>query len=256
MTPLLKTLSERKTPLILAHRGSHQPEDIPENTLPAFREALELGADGFELDIRLSRDHRIVVFHDASLKRLIGRKGTIGHFTLKQLQTFPFLNSHFTPPIQIPTLEALFSQSPSGTYFNLEVKPPALFSNRTRYYRQLFDRLSELIRRFALQEVVWISSFDPYALWLWYRRRTGIPTALLFENWSPFTRLLTSRKYIDLLHPSAKLVDHYREFLSRQKLLCFWGVNERTTLQLMARWKVSAVITDRVSLAREVLQHD
>ncbi len=253
MKPLLHTLMSRPVPLILAHRGSHLPVDIPENTLPAFHDALELGADGFELDIRLSKDDQIVVFHDASLKRLMGKPGRIGGFTLKQLQTFPFLHSRRTPSIQIPSLEELFGQSPPGTYFNLEIKSPGLLSNRFRYYSRLFEHLAPLIRRFKLEEHVWISSFDPYALWLWHRRNTAIPTALLFERWQPLVRILAGSRSIDILHPSVDLIEHYPAFRAVNKPLCFWCVNDTKILHQMRRWKVSAVITDRVRLAREVL---
>ena len=56
-------------PLIIAHRGD--VTNAPENTISAFQKALELGADGIELDVRLTKDDQLVVFHDlASSERL------------------------------------------------------------------------------------------------------------------------------------------------------------------------------------------
>ncbi|MGH9821391.1 MAG: glycerophosphodiester phosphodiesterase, partial [Pyrinomonadaceae bacterium] len=56
-----------KRPLIIAHRGASA--QAPENTLAAFRSAIDAGADGIEFDVRLSKDGRAVVIHDGTLER-------------------------------------------------------------------------------------------------------------------------------------------------------------------------------------------
>jgi glycerophosphoryl diester phosphodiesterase len=70
-------------PLIIAHRGASK--HAPENTFAAFKRAIDAGADGIELDVRLAKDGVAVVFHDSSLKRIAGRKGKISHFTSTEL---------------------------------------------------------------------------------------------------------------------------------------------------------------------------
>lgn len=70
-------------PLIIAHRGASK--HAPENTFAAFKRAIDAGADGIELDVRLAKDGVAVVFHDASLKRIAGRKGKVSHFTSTEL---------------------------------------------------------------------------------------------------------------------------------------------------------------------------
>ena len=71
-------------PLIIAHRGASA--HAPENTLAAFRRAVEAGADGIELDVRLARDGVAVVFHDSSLKRTAGRDDKLAHYTSSELR--------------------------------------------------------------------------------------------------------------------------------------------------------------------------
>ena len=71
-------------PLIVAHRGASA--FAPENTLAAFRKAVEDGAEGIEFDVRLSKDGEAVVFHDADLKRIGGRDEKIIDFSFEQLQ--------------------------------------------------------------------------------------------------------------------------------------------------------------------------
>ena len=75
----------RDVPLIIAHRG--WSSGAPENTLESFQLALELGADGMELDVRLTKDRRIVVMHDRRVDRTTSGRGPVGTLTLAQLQS-------------------------------------------------------------------------------------------------------------------------------------------------------------------------
>ncbi|MEP7211635.1 MAG: glycerophosphodiester phosphodiesterase family protein [Acidobacteriota bacterium] len=70
-------------PLIIAHRGASA--HAPENTFAAFQEAIDVGADGIEFDVRLSRDGVPVVFHDEDLKRIAGRAEKISDLTAAEL---------------------------------------------------------------------------------------------------------------------------------------------------------------------------
>ncbi|MEO5858273.1 MAG: glycerophosphodiester phosphodiesterase family protein [Pyrinomonadaceae bacterium] len=72
-------------PLIIAHRGDSK--HAPENTLAAFKRAIDTGADGIEFDVRLAKDGIVVVFHDSSLKRIAYHKGKIAHYTSTELGT-------------------------------------------------------------------------------------------------------------------------------------------------------------------------
>lgn len=72
-------------PLIIAHRGASAL--APENTLAAFRRAIADGAEGIEFDVRLTKDGAVVVFHDATLRRLTNRKNLVSSLPLEELQT-------------------------------------------------------------------------------------------------------------------------------------------------------------------------
>lgn len=75
-----------KKPLIIAHRGAS--ELAPENTIAAFRRAIEDGAEGIEFDVRLAKDGVPVVFHDARLNRVGQTDSRVSDFTAAELQTF------------------------------------------------------------------------------------------------------------------------------------------------------------------------
>ncbi|MEQ9022133.1 MAG: glycerophosphodiester phosphodiesterase [Pseudomonadales bacterium] len=71
-------------PMIFGHRGV--PEEYQENTMSGFKRSVELGIDGVELDIFLSSDNRLVVFHDINTERLTGVRGRITEMTWEQLR--------------------------------------------------------------------------------------------------------------------------------------------------------------------------
>src|SRR5439155_1371396 len=71
-------------PLVFAHRGGSAL--APENTLAAFDNALDLGADGIELDVRLSKDGAVVVHHDRTLERTTALHGPVAERTAQELR--------------------------------------------------------------------------------------------------------------------------------------------------------------------------
>ena len=82
-------------PLIIAHRGASAV--APENTLAAFRRAIEFGADGIEFDVRLAADGVPVVIHDPSLKRTAGRRGKVAAYSSEELSHMD-IGSWFSRP--------------------------------------------------------------------------------------------------------------------------------------------------------------
>lgn len=70
--------------MVIAHRGASGVR--PENTLAAFREAIALGIDHLECDVRLSRDAHVVVIHDATVDRTTNGRGRVADHTLAELR--------------------------------------------------------------------------------------------------------------------------------------------------------------------------
>ncbi|HEY0946284.1 MAG TPA: glycerophosphodiester phosphodiesterase [Opitutaceae bacterium] len=110
------------TPLIVAHRGASH--DAPENTLAAQRLAWEQGADAVETDIHLTRDGRIIVLHDKSLKRTTGRDAPVVDVTLAEARTLD-AGSWKSPRFageKLPTLAEQFALVPPGKRLLVEIK--------------------------------------------------------------------------------------------------------------------------------------
>ena len=79
-------IEERNYPLIIAHRGASA--SAPENTITAFKKAVDEGAEGIEFDVRLAKDGIPVVFHDPDLKRICGIDGNLEDFSSQDLGKF------------------------------------------------------------------------------------------------------------------------------------------------------------------------
>ncbi|MBM4293684.1 MAG: glycerophosphodiester phosphodiesterase [Deltaproteobacteria bacterium] len=129
--PLLHNLPIK----IIGHRGS--PREEPENTLRSFRRALDLGAWGVELDVRLSRDGRLVVIHDPAVDRTTNGRGMVQDLTFAQLRE---LDAGRGEPI--PALEEVVDLVRGrGGRLLVELKAPEAAGPLLRLFqkRRLFD---------------------------------------------------------------------------------------------------------------------
>lgn len=109
-------------PRIVAHRGAS--EDAPENTMAAFRRAWELGVEGVELDVHVSRDGHVVVMHDETTRRIGGRDRKIADQTLAELRQLD-VGTWKSPAFRgerIPTLDDVLATVPAGRTLFVEIK--------------------------------------------------------------------------------------------------------------------------------------
>lgn len=245
MPSFSKLFVQQEEPIILAHRGSQKIGKFPENTIPAFKEALELGAHGFELDVRVSKDGELVVVHDSNLRRLTGINLTIEKENYRDLTNIHFLEKPAT--IKIPTIKEVFEKFGEKAFYNIEIK------RNPRVYGYLIDRLISLVNEFNLENIVWVSSFDFRFLRLWSRKNVNIPTAFLFEKWNIIIKFIAKHRNIDFLHPSSKLMTHFNQIKKINKPICVWTVDNRETLKGICKEEIFCIITDNVPLVREFL---
>ncbi len=118
-----------KPAMILAHRG--MPEELPENTMPSFKKAYDLGVDVIETDVHFTRDKKFVIIHDPKLDRTTDGSGKVIEYTedeLKKLdagyyftgdneKTYPFRGIGIT----LPSLEEILTEFPDMR-FNIDLK--------------------------------------------------------------------------------------------------------------------------------------
>ncbi len=95
-----------------AHRGLHDKEHgVPENSLAAFRAAVRAGY-GIEWDLQLTKDRKVVVHHDRSLKRLCGEDISIGDLTYEELRSYRLLGTEERVPLFTEALAAVGGRTP------------------------------------------------------------------------------------------------------------------------------------------------
>ena len=103
-------------PLVIAHRGAHA--EHPENTVAAFQAALDLGADGVELDVRMTADGEVAVVHDRAVDVGGGRTAVVGRMALAEINE---MRSRAGLAV-LPTLETVFAALPPTFLVDVDVK--------------------------------------------------------------------------------------------------------------------------------------
>ena len=186
--------------LKIAHRG--YSERYPENTLLAFEQAIQAGADMIELDVHLSRDDRIVVIHDDRIDRTADGSGKVPDMTLAELKRYNYNNGMAKFGfVEIPTLEETLTLVGERVALNIEIKKRPV--NQGAIEEKLYALLREqgAIHRFI------VSSFDIDALRDMKRIAPEVLTALIYDRvWFPFSETVRALGVYSL-HPSIEVVD-------------------------------------------------
>lgn len=166
-----------RSPLIIGHRGASAK--APENTMAAFRRAIDAGADGIEFDVRLTRDGVPVVIHDNNLKRTGGshyRVADLSLAELKEINVGSWFDTNLFASERVPTLEEVFQLFDSSDHLlYLEMKCDAAERDR------LAQTCCDFLRGSSLKERVIVECFDLEVIESVKKIDCDIKTAALFE---------------------------------------------------------------------------
>jgi glycerophosphoryl diester phosphodiesterase len=129
------TITERKTlleqlgkgeMLVCAHRGSHK--EYPENSIGAIKDAMENSIDMVEIDIRETKDGKLVLMHDKTIDRTTNGSGNVSDFALQELKAFKLYNGNgVLTEEKIPTLKEVLSLTRGNLYIDLDISNKAAF---------------------------------------------------------------------------------------------------------------------------------
>ena len=242
-------------PLILCHRGAKNY--APENTLAAFKIALELGADGFELDTQLTSDGHVVVFHDGSVDRTTNGHGKLSNLPLAELRELDAGGS-FPEKFRgerIPTLDEVFESFGKRAIINVELK------NFSMPFDSLVEKACEVVRRHEMQKNIIFSSFLPWNLKKAARLLPEVPRGLITMRgrWGVWGRSFGFNfGDYDALHPylgdvTAQQVQRVHK-LNRK--INVWTVNAEEDMRRLIGWGVDGIFTDDPGLALGFLGRD
>lgn len=235
---------------IWAHRGASAY--APENTIPAFQQAIDMGADGIEFDVQRSADGQLVVIHDETVNRTSNGVGKVVDLTLEELRRCNFSNGFVgTRHVQIPTLrEVLELLEPTGVTVNIELK------NSVEFYPGIENEVVALVQDAGLQDRVIYSSFNHFSL---ANLRGVVPAERLGLLYSD--GLYDPWKYA-LQFGAGALHPHFHALRQPNYMwLCHeagikantWTVNDDNEIKHLVSLGVDAIITNFPDRARRVV---
>lgn len=229
-------------PRIIAHRGASAY--APENTLAAFLAAIQLGAEGIELDVHLDKNGELVVIHDPTVNRTTGIDANVNDLTAGELANLD-AGSWFSPQFQnegIPTLEAVLRILPPGYWVNVEIKyAPSQDHGITR-------KLGTALKRWQPYLNFVISSFEHSLLKEVYEVNSCLPLGLLYyQKQVDILSYAQSLPYpVYSLHPDFSLVT--KEGVAEAHAAGFkiypFTVDKKTDALHMMEAEVDGIITN------------
>ncbi|HSJ87031.1 MAG TPA: glycerophosphodiester phosphodiesterase [Anaerolineales bacterium] len=255
-------------PLVIAHQGGDGV--WPGDTMFAFENAVNIGADVLEMDAHITKDSQIVLMHDEKVDRTTDGSGLIEDLTLDQLKqldaaykwsndggkTFPYRGQG----IQVPTLDELFQKFPQMRYV-IEIK---LTQN------PIDKPLCELIRKYKMQEKVVVASFHDQAMQNFRATCPEVATSASRGEVTKFVLLgkiflsgLIAPKYESIQPPydpkeSLNIPIMTKRFIreAHAKKLAVepWTVNDPELMKQFIAWGVDGIMTDRPDLMVEVMK--
>lgn len=243
---------------IIAHRGAR--EQAPQNTIPAFKRAIELRADGFENDVHLTKDGVIVICHNYDIDATSDGSGLLSEYTYEELLRFDF-GSYFAPEFagtKIPRLEEFLALCSQDTkVINIEIKPPKDPDST------IAAQTIQMVKDFGLFDNLLISSFDPKVLVDCKKIDPNCKTGLLYEpgeekceevcdDFVAYAKNLN----VDAVHPYIGFVseDYIEEAHEAGLIVNPWTVNQDFQIEALVRWGCDGLITDVPDFARKIAE--
>jgi glycerophosphoryl diester phosphodiesterase len=273
---------------IQGHRGYRGR--FPENTLPAFEAAIEAQADVLEMDLLLTGNEYVVIYHDYFInpalivyqdKRSLTSQGPlVRSLTLAQVKEFDcgiknnpdFPGQRRLAGTQIPTLQELFTLIHTSTHphakkirLNLEIKRETLLPELTLPPAVIVDTLLRVVRASGLSKRISYSSFDPEVLFELRKKEPKARIAFLQENTSTEAMndilknmvAIASQLGAEIVSPEASLIHDVAQIRYLQQLgfkVVLWTVNDPLEWKKFINMGVDGLITDYPAELRTYLR--
>ena len=238
------------TPLIIGHRGASAV--APENTMAAFREAIAVGADGIEFDVRLTRDSVPVVIHDSTLRRTGGLQRRIADLMWSEVAKvdvgswFSRSFANETVP-RLAELFTLFESNDSTLYLEMKCDSPA-------EYAPLAEACCALIAQRGLKERVVVECFQLPALKIVREIDSDIQTVALFEPSISNPSVLSDQSIINKATDIGAIALALHHRLARRSLVekakhagmhvAVWTVDDPSWIERARTLGIDALITN------------
>lgn len=188
--------------LNIAHRGFRSR--YPENTMLAFRKAVEAGCHGIEFDVHLSKDGEAVIIHDETLDRTTDGTGLVAEKSLRELKALNAAKPHpETAAFEaIPTLREYFDyiSTQPGIISNIELKTGVFV------YEGIEAVVYRMMKEYGLIDRCIVSSFNHESVLRMKKIDSTVPCGLLVDSWQIHPEKYVRELGIECYHPSAYCV--------------------------------------------------
>ncbi|MET4559319.1 glycerophosphodiester phosphodiesterase [Lysinibacillus parviboronicapiens] len=257
-------------PIIIAHRGGAHL--APEHTILAFEKSAQLGVDGFEIDIRLTKDEEIIVFHDATVERTTDGYGIVADMTLAEINAlnhgYQFQDLEGKTPYReektnVVTLRELLERYPN-MLVNIDIKDAP-----DTYEGSLMpSKLWRLIEELGAENRVVVTSFyaeqiDRFNLYAQNQVALGAGESDVRKAFTAF-----SSQFGHLYHPKVDVFQippksgvvtldspKFIQFLTNLNIpVHYWTINDVVTMNKLIHNGAKGIITDRPDIAVELLK--
>jgi glycerophosphoryl diester phosphodiesterase len=233
----------------IAHRGASNI--APENTLKAFKAAIELKADYIEFDLFETKEGLLVITHDEDTLRLTGHRGKVKDMTLEELKKLDFGDGE-----RIPTLHELISTTKGKIGLQIEIKAEHISEKVIKILREQDLIKSTIISSFLHDELLKIQKIEPNV-----RLASLEPTFYSAQklDWSKKKEMI--QYCIDnnlyAIHPLYTLVDkQFVDFSHENNIKVHpWTVDSKIAIKKLIKWGVDGIITNKIALLTEILNN-
>lgn len=218
--------------LKIGHRGAGYE---PENTLKAFQKALDLNADGIELDVHLSADGYLIVIHDETIDRTTNGKGLVNTFSLSELKSF-LIDVQY----QIPTLNEVFDLVDKKCLINIELKGIGTARNVTSLIEEYIADKNWNYEHFI------VSSFDWDSLQEVHNLNSNIAIGVLTEEDLDKALAFAESVKARAINPDYQLLtlENTKKIQEQGFLVLPWTVNTTEDIQKIKSYNVDGIISD------------
>ncbi|MBO9667347.1 MAG: glycerophosphodiester phosphodiesterase [Bdellovibrio sp.] len=221
------------------HRG-YWKGGAQENTLASFKAAKERGLHMVEMDVRLSKDDVVVVFHDDTLERIGNSSKKVRELTAYELQAL----------VNAPTLRDVLISNDVPEFLNIELKTAEKFDST------LENKIAELVRETGTSSRILFSSFNPLSIRRLSKVLPEIPRALLAtKEEDPMNKFYLKHLWLaPFVRANALHLDHHfvsveelRRYTKRGVPVAFWTVNEKEKADELLKNGALSIISDTLS---------
>ena len=226
---------------IWAHRGASGY--ALENTIEAFEKAIELKADGIELDVQFSKDKHLVVVHDESLQRLYQHEGFVKDYTYQELLAI----SNNTMCELAEVLELI---KKNDILLNIELKTGVFF------YEGIEQAVIDLVNEYQVADKIIYSSFNHATLLNVKKICPTAKTGLLYADGIYDILNYAQKLHVDFLHPALYNIqypDVITQAHAKNLKVNVWTVNDTNYVKLCQQYQVDTIITNYPDLVRKTL---